>query len=45
MEGQETEFELWELLLWLMSEGVFLYAGTLMLAGTIQFSAESESEE
>ena len=45
LEGQNTEFQLWKLLLWLAGGGLFLYAGKLLLAGKIQLSSDSESED
>jgi hypothetical protein len=45
VEGQGTEFKLWELLLWLAGGGLFLYAGKLLLAGKLQLGSESESED
>ena len=45
LEGQDTEFQLWKLLLWLAGGGVMLYAGKLLLAGKLQLSSESESED
>ena len=45
VEGQDTEFKLWKLLLWLAGGGLFLYAGKLLLAGKLQLSSASESED
>jgi hypothetical protein len=45
LEGQDTEFQLWKLLLWLAGGGLFLYAGKLLLAGKLQLSSASESED
>jgi len=44
VEGQDTEFQLWKLLLWLAGGGLFLYVGRLLLAGKLQLRSESESE-
>ena len=45
VEGQDAEFQLWKVLLWLMGGGLFLYAGKLLLAGKLQLSSESESDD
>jgi hypothetical protein len=45
LEGQDTEFSVWKLLLWLASGGLFLYAGKLLLAGKLQLGSESEPED
>ena len=44
-EGQDTEFQLWKLLLWLAGGGVMFYAGKLLLAGKLQLGSESEPED
>jgi hypothetical protein len=44
VEGQDTEFQLWKLLLWLAGGGLFLYVGKLLLAGKLELGSESESE-
>ena len=45
VEGQDTEFQLWKLLLWLAGGALFMYVGKLLLAGRLQLSSASESEE
>ena len=45
VEGQDAEFQLWKLLMWLMGGGLFLYVGKLLLAGKLQLSSESESDD
>ena len=45
VEGQDTEFKLWKLLPWLAGGGVMFYAGKLLLAGKLQLSSSSESED
>jgi hypothetical protein len=45
LEGQDTDFQLWKLLLWLAGGGLFLYAGKLLLAGKLQLGSLSESDD
>jgi hypothetical protein len=45
LEGQDTEFQLWKLLLWLGGGGLFMYAGKLLLAGKLELSSTSESDD
>ena len=45
VEGQEAAFQLWKLGLFLVGAGVMFYVGRLLLAGKLQLSSESESED
>ena len=45
VEGQDAEFQLWKVFLFVVGGGVMLYVGRLLLAGKLQLSSESESED
>jgi hypothetical protein len=45
VEGQEAEFQIWKLLLSLAGAGLMFYVGKLLLAGKLQLSSSSESED
>jgi hypothetical protein len=45
VEGQEPAFQLWKLGLSLAGAGLMFYVGRLLLAGKLQLSSESESED
>ena len=44
VEGQDAEFQLLKVFLFVVGGGVMLYVGRLLLAGKLQLSSESESE-
>lgn len=45
VEGQEPAFQLWKLGLFLVGAGLMFYVGRLLLAGKLQLSSASESED
>jgi len=45
VEGQDTEFQLWKLLLWLAGGALFMYVGRLLLAGKLELGSESHSDD
>jgi len=45
VEGQDAEFQLWKLGLFLAGAGLMFYVGKLLLAGKLQLSSASESED
>jgi hypothetical protein len=45
VEGQDSEFSVWKLLMCLVGGGLMLYVGRLLLAGGLELSSESESED
>lgn len=45
VEGQEAGFTLWKLFLPLIGAGLMFYVGKLLLAGKLQLSSASESED
>ena len=44
-EGQDSEFRLLKVFLFVVGGGVMLYVGRLLLAGKLQLSSESESDD
>jgi len=45
VEGQDADFQLWKLFIAVGGGGLMLFVGKLLLAGKLQLSSASESEE